>query len=454
MSKAVSKSLLALAISGVMMSPAVHATNGYFSHGYSTKEKGLAGAGTAYSQDALAAATNPAGMAFVGERMDIGLQLFSPSPRSYTVTGTVLPPPPNPGSDPNFPFGSGINAAPGQTVESDRDYFLIPSFGYNWVLDDGSSVGVSVYGNGGMNTDYPASSTPYNMGTYGHGSTGVTLEQLFVNVSFAKAQNDKHAIGASLIMAMQRFYAKGIENFGAFSLDPEHMSGNRRSDSFGVGLKIGYQGEIADGFRLGVSYQSKINMSEFDEYKGLFAEGGDFDIPSTYSVGISYDVTDTGTVIADIQQINYSGVASLSNPINNGLTQCIPAPFSPTGSAQGAGCLGGANGMGFGWEDMTIYKIGYQFVVGDNTYRVGYSHAKQPIPDSETLFNVLAPAVVEDHFTAGMTMNIAENQEINVAAMYAPTKSVKGPNPFDGGQSQIELEMSQWDLQVGWAIKY
>ena len=62
MSSGFKKSLIALSVSGLLASPAVFATNGYFGHGYSTKEKGLAGAGVAYSQDSLAAATNPAGM--------------------------------------------------------------------------------------------------------------------------------------------------------------------------------------------------------------------------------------------------------------------------------------------------------------------------------------------------------------------------------------------------------
>ena len=44
------------------------ATNGYFSHGVSINEKSLAGAGAAYSQDTLAAASNPAGMVFQGNR--------------------------------------------------------------------------------------------------------------------------------------------------------------------------------------------------------------------------------------------------------------------------------------------------------------------------------------------------------------------------------------------------
>ena len=49
------------------------------------------------------------------------------------------------------------------------------------------------------------------------------------------------------------------------------------------------------------------------------------------------------------------------------------------------------------------------------------------------MFNVLAPAVIEDHITAGMTMRLDDNQEFNIAGMVAPSSSVKGANPFDGG---------------------
>ena len=63
------------------------ATNGYFTHGTSIAEKGMAGAGAANSHDSLAAATNPAGMVWQGDRYDIGAAIFSPM-RSYTVTGT------------------------------------------------------------------------------------------------------------------------------------------------------------------------------------------------------------------------------------------------------------------------------------------------------------------------------------------------------------------------------
>jgi len=461
MRTAVKKSLLAIAVSGAIASPAVNATNGYFGHGYSTKEKGLAGAGAAYSQDAMAAANNPAGMAFVGERMDIGAAIFSPSPRSFTVTGTPVAP----GTDPNAPFGSFINAQPGVAYESDNDFFLIPHFAYNWQLNSDSTVGLSIYGNGGMNTEYPASASPGGAGAFGAGTAGINLEQLFFNVSFAKLMNAKHAFGGSVIFAGQRFSAQGLDNFAPLSLDPGSLSGNSHSTSFGLGLKFGYQGEVAKGIRVGVSYQSKIAMDEFNEYKGLFAEGGDFDIPSTYSLGVSFDVGSSGVIVADVQQINYTDVAAVSNPVSNLLPPtgtCSPGfpgnPTNPTPPGIGAGCLGGANGGGFGWEDMTIFKIGYQIDVGNNTYRVGYSHADQPIPESETFFNTLAPATIEDHITAGMTMKIAGNQEFNISGMYAPNNSVKGQNPVDqfaaGGGTQIEIEMSQWEIQAGWAWKY
>ena len=53
-----------------------------------------------------------------------------------------------------------------------------------------------------------------------------------------------------------------------------------------------------------------------------------------------------------------------------------------------------------------------------------------------------------------MTMKIGGNQEFNIAGMYAPNNSVKGDNPFDGGATQIEIEMTQWEIQAGWAWKY
>ena len=149
------KSMLAVAVSGLLAAPMAQATNGYFMHGYSTKNKGMAGAGAAFSQDAMAAAVNPAGMAFVERRVDLGLQIFAPSPRGYTVTDPTgslpLAPDGTPASafcDPPLPNGTVIcrppfTVNPG-TVESENDMFLIPHFAYNHVLNDQTTFGLSL----------------------------------------------------------------------------------------------------------------------------------------------------------------------------------------------------------------------------------------------------------------------------------------------------------------------
>jgi long-chain fatty acid transport protein len=146
-------------------------------------------------------------------------------------------------------------------------------------------------------------------------------------------------------------------------------------------------------------------------------------------------------LVVDVQQINYEDVDAVSNSISPLQTSCLDG----TGAATGDGCLGGDDGAGFGWEDMTIVKIGYQWQAGKMTWRVGYSTGDQPIPDDETLFNILAPGVIEEHVTFGFTRQLDDKSSINFAAMYAPSNSVKGDSPFDPSQ-EIELEMDQYEL--------
>ncbi len=89
----------------------------------------------------------------------------------------------------------------------------------------------------------------------------------------------------------------------------------------------------------------------------------------------------------------------------------------------------------------------------DFTLRAGVSQGDQPIPSSEVLFNILAPAVIETHVTAGFTWNMRPTMEINVAGMYAPEKSLTGANPLDPGQT-IELTMHQYELEASVGIKF
>ena len=409
------KLALAVAIAMGLAIPNAFATNGYFAHGYGTKNKGMAGAGVALPQDALAAATNPAGIVFVGNRYDFGMEIFSPN-RKYSITGN----------------GAGLNGAEG----SDQTMFIIPHGGVNWMLGNNSAFGVSVYGNGGMNTEY-RNAVFGSFAPGSNGPTGVDLSQLFVNLAFAQKIGSNASLGASVILVSQKFKAEGLAGFKTSSADGANMTNNGYDTATGIGFKVGGQMAIPGGVSLGISYQPKIDMSEFKKYAGLFAEKGDFDIPSNYTLGAAWKATPALTVLLDYQQINYSDVPAVSNPI---------AKLTVSGNL-----FGSANGPGFGWEDISVIKLGAQYVVGSWTWRAGLNRGDNPVPSSEVTLNILAPGIVKDHYTFGFTKKMSATSEVNFAYMYAPSEKVTGniPAGFGGGTATIEMTQNAVELSLG-----
>jgi long-chain fatty acid transport protein len=226
----------------------------------------------------------------------------------------------------------------------------------------------------------------------------------------------------------------------------DDLTDNRFDYSYGAGIKVGVQAGLTEWLTVGASYQSRMWMTEFDKYSDLFAEGGDFDIPPTATIGLTVKPAPRHAVNFDVQRIWYGDIAAISNPMSN-LTGGCPLAGG-TGSVNN--CLGGSNGVGFGWEDMTVYKLGWQWQMRDDfTLRLGWNYAKQPIPSTEMMFNILAPGVMEHHYTVGFTAIPSKGHELSFAAMYAPTVSVNGTNPMDPAQT-IELEMDQWEVEMSW----
>jgi long-chain fatty acid transport protein len=199
---------------------------------------------------------------------------------------------------------------------------------------------------------------------------------------------------------------------------------------------------------LGLAYQSKMSMGDFDDYSDLFAQGGGFDIPSSIKAGLSLIATDTVRLNFDVEHTMYSDVDSIHNPMRN-ILGC-PTTQSPQNPSPNdlESCLGGERGAGFGWEDMTTYKLGLEWQADDsNTWRFGYSFGDQPIQSADVLFNILAPGVMEQHFTLGWTRSRPNGGGWSLSFMYAPENSVVGPNFFDPTQT-IELKMSQFEFEV------
>ena len=442
---------LASAVAAAIALPAtaLATTAGYFQLGYSTISDGMAGASAALPQDSMIQATNPAGIAFVGSRLDLGVAGFWPY-RGYSsgTAGTAgcsaqgCSPMPNPGS-----YGS------------NGDFFLIPHIGYTQRLSHDNYVGLAVYGNGGMSTNYhyPAATTgangPVPGGPYYDGQTGVNLQQLFIQATYARKFMRHDSVGLSLIVARQTFSADGLGNFGGYSTSSQNLSGNGKSVSDGVGFKIGGQFRIVPGIDLGIAYSPRMSMSKFNSYSGLFAGGGRFDIPANGVIGLAFKPA-AGQVLAfDFQRIYYNDVPAIANAGPTNDDGCSATGCAST--SQDSDALGASGGAGFGWQNISVYKIGYQFAVNHVvTGRVGFAYNTQPIPASQVLLNILAPGVIQRHVTAGVTVRTARHQDVSIAAMYGLPQSVYGNAPAGFGGAPIKISLHEYQLEANWGWKF
>jgi long-chain fatty acid transport protein len=71
------------------------------------------------------------------------------------------------------------------------------------------------------------------------------------------------------------------------------------------------------------------------------------------------------------------------------------------------------------------------------------------------LFNILAPGVIEQHATFGLTYTFANQSELDFSLAYAFENSVTGPNPLEvPGAQSIELTMNQWEFGIGYSWKF
>jgi long-chain fatty acid transport protein len=360
----------------------------------------------------MSATINPAGVAEIGGQFQLGGEIFMPT-RGYEGTATGF--------------------VPSGTVESDRDYFLVPSLSYNRPLDNGGVFNFSVYGNGGMNTTYP-DGLPGCGSVFCGGPAGVDLIQLFASATYAQ-QFGNVSVGIAPTLAVQAFKAKGLGAFAGISTDPTALTGNEYDFSVGAGIRGGVQVEVTPGFRIGVAGQSKMYMTEFDSYAGLFENAGDFDIPAMISAGVALDVSPDVTVMADYRRIFYSDVGAIGN-------------------ATDAGALGAPGGAGFGWDDVDAVKLGVEWRQSETmTWRAGYSWNTNPIGAEDVTFNILAPAVVQQHISLGGTKKFNDRDAIDFSVTYVPEVKVNGLEVTPLGPtpgSNVAPFMSQLTASIGW----
>ncbi len=282
------------------------------------------------------------------------------------------------------------------------------------------------------------------------GAAGVDLEQIFFSPTLAWQFRPGQSLGISFNLVDEFFRDGGLGIFSGFSEAPGNVNHQGETNSTGYGVRVGYQGEITPWLSIGASWQSKTYASGFHAYRGLFADQGGFDVPSTYGAGIDVKRLPGLDTAFDVQRIDYRSVASIGDSFQL-LLAGVP--------------LGATKGPGFGWKNTTTLKFGVNYHLTPSwQIRGGYSYTTQAVPANQTFLNILAPGTIQNQFTLGASYSSAggllpAGLELSIYALYALPQTVHGENSipagfppagFGGGNANIKLSEKALGIGIGY----
>lgn len=254
------------------------------------------------------------------------------------------------------------------------------------------------------------------------------LQRTMVAPSLSGQWGDHGTLRLTGVLAYQRFASLG---FGTTAVGtPAAAPGWLRDSSWGAGARIDIGNALTDRLGWSFGYQSRIGMGAFENYRGVYADAGSFDIPASASLQLRYALTPSLDVDVGVRRVMYSAIVPFTS-------SSLPTRF--------LALLGSASSPTFRWRDLDVYSLGWTVHgegVGDLQLR--YTTRQQPLPTSRLLANSLAPVTANDMVSLGWTRAFGQRSSFGIAASYAtspyyllmPTYATRA----DAAASRFEFE--------------
>jgi long-chain fatty acid transport protein len=270
------------------------------------------------------------------------------------------------------------NPMTGET-ESNSNAYLGMGNGFAAKLSEKIYLGVAAGGVSGMGVDFPSTTLPDNPGTpIAENASIVTKKGLLKIVpTIAFKLSEKFIIGVSLQIGQQSLALKTP----AFIMP--------QTEKWGFGGAIGMIYHITQKLQAGLSYTSKMNISEY-EFNGVSPMGGgegiykmEMNSPQNFAFGLALKPMPKLTVEADVKWYNFSDVMG-KEKLNAPNGTVIP--------------------LNFGWDDQIVYALGISFHMQPTAcLQFGYNYGATPIGKDDVDSNLGSIAVVEHHLSIGVS---------------------------------------------------
>lgn len=244
------------------------------------------------------------------------------------------------------------------------------------------------------------------------------LERRLVSPGLIHRLGEHQLIGVSAVFATQSYGASGFGlrsyqqdipvNLRPTLYDPYQETG------YGAGVRLALSSEIRQGLTLDAGYQSRINMNEFANYRGVYAQPADFDIPARARLGLAFQASEKSWLSISVERVLYSEVGAFAN-------RNLPSRF--------LSLLGDSTSPSFAWDDLTVYSVGWTWADTKGTsWHIDFSSRTQPSPSSRILSQAIDADLAQNAMTIGFSRRVSMSSRFNLNAAYAPSDYAFGGN--------------------------
>jgi hypothetical protein len=266
---------------------------------------------------------------------------------------------------------------------------------------------------------------------------GVGLERTLVAPALTRSVTDSADLTVGAIFVQQSFASWGLgagmrTYSDAIAQSPASFLGT----SYGSGVRLGLDQALGDSLVLRTNYQSTIDMSELQNYRGLYARPGDFDLPAVASTDLAWQAGADSRITVGVSRVMYSDIAPFTSA-------ALPIRF--------LSLLGDASSPSFAWRDLTVFRLGWEWnPTPDATLGFHYATRQQPEPTSRALRDALADEFTNDNFGLAVTRRFEGFGSLRFAASYAPAQYFLGNASFGNRDARGE----QVEVEAVWAMPF
>jgi long-chain fatty acid transport protein len=334
-------------------------------------------------------------------------------------------------------------------TNSDTGVAPLPAVGLAYVPDGSPlSFGLGLFAIAGFGVDYAGSSTnpatmPPPPAGIGFGPIFSDYEVFQIHPAVAYKLTDRLSIGGGPTLDLAKLR---IDPFLLASPNnvilgfPIYPPGVHEETTWGAGFAVGayYQG---DSFGLGASFKSPqwfdtFRLNSTDSLGGPRRVTYHLDLPLIVSLGASYKGLERWVFAVDFRYVDYADAKGFKD-----------SGFAPDGAV-----------LGPGWRSIFALAIGAQYQLTDAiSLRVGYIWNENPAPNSQSFINTVAPAIVQNNITAGVSWNVTEDFTLSLAYLHGFENSITGPLDSPAGPvlgTSVHNTASYDSVVIGATVKF